>query len=258
LRSRTANLSLLGERSLGAQQPQHALTYLVPPTWNPETPLSRRPRPSTAREHRDDERAFYEERRLEDTRNQRPQNAVPAQMLPGRARSPRQPLFPEKKRQFNTVRRQTNVPTSSTRSSPGAQSDVHPRSHTPSMFDLPGTNSTEGQGSLRSEQLSSAMNVAVRNKNNQFTQTSNPQERMVPKNNVDFHHDATDAANGLFMFPMGDQAHNQFAVPKSFASSPFANQPASYNTMFGLKTCQSSTTMHQVLLQCSRAVGGGT
>jgi RNA recognition motif. (a.k.a. RRM, RBD, or RNP domain)/UBA/TS-N domain/Aft1 HRR domain len=296
LRSRTANLSLLGERSLGAQQPQHALTHLVPPTWNPKTPPSRRPRPSTAREHRDDERAFYEERRLEDTRNQRPQNAVPAQTLPNRARSPQQPLSPEEKRQVNTVRRQTNVPTSSAQSSPGAQSDVHPRSHTPSMFDLPGTSSTEGhnwQGSLRSGQLSPAMpagpqsndyfdslyetplrlgpptggavstfsgpssislsllnqsrnggatpsalgfhrpamNVAVRNKNNQFTQTSNPQQRMAPKNNVDSHHDATDTANGLFVSPMGDQAHNQFAIPKSFASSSFANQPASYNNL---------------------------
>lgn len=59
-----------------------------------------------------------------------------------------------------------------------------------------------------------ALNVAARNRANQ---TSNSQN-MAP-NNADVkadpfaQHDATDAANGLFMLAKGGQAANQFAVP---------------------------------------------
>ena len=60
------------------------------------------------------------------------------------------------------------------------------------------------------------MNAAARSKNNQYPQTSNPQD-MPPNNSVDAHHDATDAANGLFMLAKGAQASNQFAVPNQSA-----------------------------------------
>lgn len=56
-----------------------------------------------------------------------------------------------------------------------------------------------------------AMNAAARNKNNQFATTSNPQD--ASNTNMDSAHDATDAANGLFMLAKGGQANNQFAVP---------------------------------------------
>ena len=59
-----------------------------------------------------------------------------------------------------------------------------------------------------------AMNAAARSKTTQFPQTSNPQE-MPPNNSMDTQHDATDAANGLFMLAKGAQANNQFAVPQS-------------------------------------------
>jgi len=58
-----------------------------------------------------------------------------------------------------------------------------------------------------------AMNAAARNKNNQFANTSNPQEVVPQPNNMDAQHDATDAANGLFMLAKGGQPSNQFAVP---------------------------------------------
>lgn len=58
-----------------------------------------------------------------------------------------------------------------------------------------------------------AMNAAARSKNTQFTGTSNPQE----SNNMDNQHDATDAANGLFMLAKGAQANGQFAVPNQSA-----------------------------------------
>jgi len=57
-----------------------------------------------------------------------------------------------------------------------------------------------------------ALNAAARNKGNQFT--SNPQEPTASSsNNMDAQHDATDAANGLFMLAKGGQANNPFAVP---------------------------------------------
>jgi ATF/CREB family transcription factor len=40
---------------------------------------------------------------------------------------------------------------------------------------------------------------------------------MPPNNNMDAQHDATDAANGLFMLAKGAQANNQFAVPNQTA-----------------------------------------
>ena len=61
-----------------------------------------------------------------------------------------------------------------------------------------------------------AMNAAARSKNSQYPQTSNPQD-MPPNNSVDAQHDATDAANGLFMLAKGAQASNQFAVPNQSA-----------------------------------------
>jgi ATF/CREB family transcription factor len=57
-----------------------------------------------------------------------------------------------------------------------------------------------------------AMNAAARSKNTQFSGTSNPQEA-----NMDAQHDATDAANGLFMLAKGAQANSQFAVPNQSA-----------------------------------------
>ena len=64
-----------------------------------------------------------------------------------------------------------------------------------------------------------AMNAAARTKSSQFTQTSNPQES-IPQNmdqkqqNDPFaQHDATDAANGLFMLAKGGQQPSPFAVP---------------------------------------------
>merc|ERR1711939_1241313 len=58
-----------------------------------------------------------------------------------------------------------------------------------------------------------AMNAAARNKNNQYPSTSNPQETTT----MDAQHDATDAANGLFMLAKGAQANGQFAVPNQSA-----------------------------------------
>ena len=68
-----------------------------------------------------------------------------------------------------------------------------------------------------------AMNAAARSKSGQYQQTSNPQD-MPPNNSMDNQHDATDAANGLFMLAKGAQANNQFAVP---------NQPAQIQTRNG-------------------------
>jgi ATF/CREB family transcription factor len=56
-----------------------------------------------------------------------------------------------------------------------------------------------------------AMTAAARSKSNQYPSTSNPQE----SSNMDAQHDATDAANGLFMLAKGAQANGQFAVPNS-------------------------------------------
>jgi ATF/CREB family transcription factor len=56
-----------------------------------------------------------------------------------------------------------------------------------------------------------AMTAAARSKTNQYPSTSNPQE----SSNMDAQHDATDAANGLFMLAKGAQANGQFAVPNS-------------------------------------------
>jgi ATF/CREB family transcription factor len=95
------------------------------------------------------------------------------------------------------------------------------------MFPAPSPNSQALFNSLQSGGATpgtldfhrTAMNAAARNKNNQFANTSNPQE-VVPQPNsnnnnstMDAQHDATDAANGLFMLAKGGQSNNQFAVP---------------------------------------------
>ena len=101
-----------------------------------------------------------------------------------------------------------------------------------SMFPAPSPNSQALFNSLQSGGATpgtldfhrTAMNAAARSKNNiQFPQTSNPQD-MPPNNSMDAQHDATDAANGLFMLAKGAQANNQFAVP---------NQPAQGQTRNG-------------------------
>lgn len=84
-----------------------------------------------------------------------------------------------------------------------------------SMFPAPSPNSQALFNSLQSGGATpgtldfhrTAMNAAARNKN-QFPNTSNPQEQQ--NGNMDAQHDATDAANGLFMLAKGGQA-NQFA-----------------------------------------------
>merc|ERR1711939_161753 len=95
-----------------------------------------------------------------------------------------------------------------------------------SMFPAPSPNSQALFNSLQSggatpgtlDFYRTAMNAAARNKNTQFTTTSNPQE-VLPKTNMDNQHDATDAANGLFMLAKGGQANNQFAVPNPAQNS---------------------------------------
>jgi len=95
-----------------------------------------------------------------------------------------------------------------------------------SMFPAPSPNSQALFNSLQSGGATpgtldfhrTAMNAAARNKNTQFTTTSNPQE-VLPKTNMDNQHDATDAANGLFMLAKGGQANNQFAVPNPAQNS---------------------------------------
>jgi len=90
-----------------------------------------------------------------------------------------------------------------------------------SMFPAPSPNSQALYNSLASGGATpgtldfhrTAMNAAARNKNNQFATTSNPQEPVPQANpNMDAQHDATDAANGLFMLAKGGQGNNQFAV----------------------------------------------
>lgn len=84
-----------------------------------------------------------------------------------------------------------------------------------SMFPAPSPNSQAIFNSLQSGGATpgtldfhrTALNAAARNKN-QFPVTSNPQEQQ--NGNMDAQHDATDAANGLFMLAKGGQA-NQFA-----------------------------------------------
>lgn len=83
-----------------------------------------------------------------------------------------------------------------------------------SMFPAPSPNSQALFNSLQSGGATpgtldfhrTAMNAAARNKN-QFPATSNPQEQQ--NGNMDAQHDATDAANGLFMLAKGGPA-NQF------------------------------------------------
>ena len=95
-----------------------------------------------------------------------------------------------------------------------------------SMFPAPSPNSQALFNSLQSGGATpgtldfhrTAMNAAARNKNTQYTTTSNPQE-VLPKTNMDNQHDATDAANGLFMLAKGGQANNQFAVPNPAQTS---------------------------------------
>ncbi|KAK5070572.1 Transcription factor [Lithohypha guttulata] len=84
-----------------------------------------------------------------------------------------------------------------------------------SMFPAPSPNSQAIFNSLQSGGATpgtldfhrTAMNAAARNK---FPNTSNPQEQPGQNGNMDAQHDATDAANGLFMLAKGGQA-NQFA-----------------------------------------------
>ena len=93
------------------------------------------------------------------------------------------------------------------------------------MFPAPSPNSQALFNSLQSGGATpgtldfhrTAMNAAARSKNNQFQGTSNPQGEMPPNNSMDAQHDATDAANGLFMLAKGAQANNQFAVPNQTA-----------------------------------------
>ncbi|KAH0845907.1 hypothetical protein AYO21_07006 [Fonsecaea monophora] len=88
-----------------------------------------------------------------------------------------------------------------------------------SMFPVPSPNSQALFNSLQSGGATpgtldfhrTAINAAARNKNNQFANTSNPQDTST--STMDSVHDATDAANGLFMLAKGGQANNQFAVP---------------------------------------------
>jgi ATF/CREB family transcription factor len=95
-----------------------------------------------------------------------------------------------------------------------------------SMFPAPSPNSQALFNSLQSGGATpgtldfhrTAMNAAARNKNTQYNTTSNPQE-VLPKTNMDNQHDATDAANGLFMLAKGGQSNNQFAVPNPAQNS---------------------------------------
>jgi ATF/CREB family transcription factor len=88
-----------------------------------------------------------------------------------------------------------------------------------SMFPVPSPNSQALFNSLQSGGATpgtldfhrTAINAAARSKNNQFANTSNPQDNS--NSNMDSAHDAADAANGLFMLAKGGQANNQFAVP---------------------------------------------
>ncbi|KAL2404913.1 hypothetical protein ABEF93_008233 [Exophiala dermatitidis] len=90
-----------------------------------------------------------------------------------------------------------------------------------SMFPAPSPNSQALFNSLQSGGATpgtldfhrTAMTAAARNKTNQFAVTSNPQEPVPQATTMDAQHDATDAANGLFMLAKGGQANNQFAVP---------------------------------------------
>lgn len=86
-----------------------------------------------------------------------------------------------------------------------------------SMFPAPSPNSQALFNSLQSGSATpgtldfhrTAMNAAARNKS-QYPATSNPQEQSQQNGSMDAQHDATDAANGLFMLAKGGQA-NQFA-----------------------------------------------
>ena len=99
-----------------------------------------------------------------------------------------------------------------------------------SMFPAPSPNSQALFNSLQSGGATpgtldfhrTAMNAAARNKNNQFGNTSNPQENS--NSNMDSAHDATDAANGLFMLAKGGQANSQFAVPNQVPASNTQDQ----------------------------------
>ena len=89
-----------------------------------------------------------------------------------------------------------------------------------SMFPAPSPNSQALFQSLQSGGATpgtldfhrTAMNAAARNKNNQFANTSNPQDPIPQTSNMDAQHDATDAANGLFMLAKGGQTSNQFTM----------------------------------------------
>ncbi|KIY03251.1 uncharacterized protein Z520_01718 [Fonsecaea multimorphosa CBS 102226] len=99
-----------------------------------------------------------------------------------------------------------------------------------SMFPVPSPNSQALFNSLQSGGATpgtldfhrTAINAAARNKNNQFANTSNPQDPST--SNMDSVHDATDAANGLFMLAKGGQPTNQFAVPNPTSVTPAQDQ----------------------------------
>ena len=97
-----------------------------------------------------------------------------------------------------------------------------------SMFPAPSPNSQALFSSLQNGGATpgtldfhrTAMNAAARSKNNLFT--SNPQESS--NNNMDAAHDATDAANGLFMLAKGGQTNNQFAAANQVSASNAQDQ----------------------------------
>ncbi|EXJ88861.1 activating transcription factor, other eukaryote [Capronia epimyces CBS 606.96] len=97
-----------------------------------------------------------------------------------------------------------------------------------SMFPAPSPNSQALFNSLQSGGATpgtldfhrTAMTAAARSKTNQFANTSNPQDPLPQSSNMDAQHDATDAANGLFMLAKGGQANNQFAVPNPAPAQP--------------------------------------
>jgi ATF/CREB family transcription factor len=71
-----------------------------------------------------------------------------------------------------------------------------------------------------------AMNAAARSKNNtSYAPTSAAHDPNALQNGMEAHHDATDAANGLFMLAKGGQGNNQFNPP------PQPQQPVQNNGM---------------------------
>ena len=78
-----------------------------------------------------------------------------------------------------------------------------------------------------------AMNAAARTKNTAYAQTSQPQDT-AHQNGMEAHHDATDAANGLFMLAKGGQGNNQFTAP------PQPQQPLQNNMQNGKRNTRNN------------------